>query len=1070
MVSKYTAFIKDIFRDVKKSKGRFLSIAAIIALGVAFFSGLKISPEVMKFTADKYYDEYNLMDVRILSTLGLTEDDLNIINKIDRVNEVLGTYTLDALADFGGSEVVLRVHGFTAEDQINGAKLIEGRYPAKPDECVIEWTENGFITGKIGETINLYSGKDDPLSEDLENTKFTVVGLVQTPYYLSFEKGSSNIGNGQVRNFVMVPQENFKSQVYTDIFLTVEDAKEINSYNDEYFVLIDKVTEHLEDLAIDRQRLRYDEVIGKANSELDKGKKEYEDEKQKAEEELAKALNEIEDAKEGINISEKKLRQEEINFNNTIIQGKDTIAKTERDLKTGEEAYEQGLKTYNEKNNAAQKEFKKAEEEIKKGEAGILQLEQALVQIELALEDPELPEENAEQIKLEIENTNIALLATKELVEKGKVELENGKLELSNSMLELNKSKELVDESRLKLEEEKKKLEKGEREANAKFKKAHMDLEAGKETIADGEKEYLRAKEKAEKELDKAFLKIKEAEKDINKIEKATWYVFDRNSHYSYKDYEGAADRIDALSTVFPVFFALVAALVCLTTMTRLVDEQRVNIGTLKALGYSNGVIGLKYILYALFATILGCIIGIAIGYTLFPTIIFNAYGIMYQLPSINLIFNIPFALGISAVAIILMTLTTFIASSNELRENPSMLMRPRAPKMGKRILLERLPFIWSKLSFSYKVTIRNIFRYKRRFFMTVIGIAGCTALMLAGLGIKDSIRTVVDRQFGILYNYDMSVGLDSTAFKYLEHHKEVKSLALILQESGSISFNGESKDISIIAPNDIENFKDFIILQDRKTETPIPIEAEGVVISEQVSRSLGIRIGDNIILKNNQNLESSVEVKGITENYTFNYIYISPKYYEKIFNEKIIYNESVVNLNHPSVELEEQLSKDLMRHMGVSSVRFNSDISENFEDTIKSLDFVVIVMIISAGALAFVVLYNLTNVNISERIREIATIKVLGFYDNEVSAYVYRENTILTIIGILVGLIMGIFLHRYIMTTVEMDSIMFGLTLDVKSYLIAAGLTIVFAIFVNLAMYYKLKNIEMVESLKSID
>lgn len=353
---------------------------------------------------------------------------------------------------------------------------------------------------------------------------------------------------------------------------------------------------------------------------------------------------------------------------------------------------------------------------------------------------------------------------------------------------------------------------------------------------------------------------------------------------------------------------------------------------------------------------------------------------------------------------------------------------------------------------------------------MTVIGIAGCTALMLAGLGIKDSIRTVVDRQFGILYNYDMSVGLDSTAFKYLEHHKEVKSLALILQESGSISFNGESKDISIIAPNDIENFKDFIILQDRKTETPIPIEAEGVVISEQVSRSLGIRIGDNIILKNNQNLESSVEVKGITENYTFNYIYISPKYYEKIFNEKIIYNESVVNLNHPSVELEEQLSKDLMRHMGVSSVRFNSDISENFEDTIKSLDFVVIVMIISAGALAFVVLYNLTNVNISERIREIATIKVLGFYDNEVSAYVYRENTILTIIGILVGLIMGIFLHRYIMTTVEMDSIMFGLTLDVKSYLIAAGLTIVFAIFVNLAMYYKLKNIEMVESLKSID
>lgn len=1070
MVGKKSALIKDIFRDIKKSKGRFLSIAAIIALGVAFFSGLKIAPEVMKFTADKYYDEYNLMDIRVVSTLGLTDEDLKAINNIEGVDNTRGTHTLDALADYGDSEVVLRVHGFSAKDQINGAKLLEGRYPENSNEALIEGADNGFASAKLGETINLYSGKDDPLTEDLKNTEFTVVGIVQTPYYLSFEKGNSNIGNGQVRNFIMIPEENFKQEVYTDIFLTVKGAKEINSYKDGYFHVTDKVTRELEDIAKGRQKLRYDEVISEANKELDQGKKEYNDEKEKAEAELDKALNEIEDGKEEIRTNEKKLRREEISFNNTIIQGKEAIARAEVDLKNGELAYEQGLKTYNKKNDAAQSEFAIAEAEIKKGEKGILELEKAIVGIELALENPELAEENKEQLKSELENTRIMLLATKESVENGKAKIKSGKLELSNAMLELNKSKELLESSRLKLEEEKTKLEQGERTGNSRFKQAHIDIEEAKLSLADGEKEYLRAKEKAEKELERAWLKIEEAEAEIKKIEKAKWYVLDRKSHFSYMDYGGAADRIDALSTVFPIFFALVAALVCLTTMTRMVDEQRVNIGTLKALGYSKGVIGLKYIFYALTATILGCVIGISVGYTLFPTIIFNAYGIMYQLPSISLIFNLPLAIIISLVAIGLMTLTTFIASNNELKENPSSLMRPRAPKMGKRILLERIPFIWEKFSFSYKVTVRNIFRYKRRFFMTVLGIAGCTALMLTAFGIKDSIRTVVDRQFGVLYNYDMNVGLDSTGIKYLENNKDIVDHKLILKESGTITFNEKSKDLSIIVPKETDNFEDFIVLQERKTGNPITIEENGVVITEQVSRSLGIKVGDNIKLINNDNDEDLVKVTGITENYTFNYVYLSPKFYEEIYNSKIIYNESLTLLNNPTVELEEKISKELIKQDGISSVNFNRDISEDFEDTIRSLNYVVLVMIISAGALAFVVLYNLTNVNISERIREIATIKVLGFYDNEVSAYVYRENTILTIIGTLAGLVLGIFLHRYIMTTVEMDSIMFGLSLNIKSYFIAALLTIVFAVLVNFTMYYKLRNIEMVESLKSID
>ena len=1070
MVSKKTALIKDMFRDLKKSKGRFLSIVAIIALGVAFFSGLKISPEVMKFTADKYYDDYNLMDIRVVSTLGLTDEDLVAVNNIDGVESSVGTNTIDVLAEYGESEVVLRVHGYTSKDQINGVKLLEGRYPENPDECLVEGSDIGFIDVNIGDTMNLYSGKEEPLSDNLQNTKFKVVGKAQTPYYLSFEKGNSNIGNGQVRNFIIIPEENFKQEVYSDIFITVNDAKPVNSYTDEYFNITDKVTKELELIAEERQKLRYDEVISKANKELDEGKLKYNKEKEKAESELANALKEIEDGKEEIRINESKLRREEINFNNTIIQAKEAIKKAETDLKNGETSYEQGLKTYNENKLAAEIEFSKAEEEIKKGEAGILELEKAIAEMEATIENPELPQANKEQIALELETTKNLLASTVESVEKGKAELEAGKLQLSNGMLELNKSKDLLESSRLKLEEEKSNLEKGERTGNAKFKKARDDIEKAKVSIEDGEKEYLIAKEKAEKELDKALLKIEEGEAEIKKIEKAKWYILDRESHFSYMDYGGAADRIDALSTVFPLFFALVAALVCLTTMTRMVDEQRVNIGTLKALGYSNSTIGLKYVFYALTATILGCIIGIGIGYTVFPYVIFNAYGIMYELPPMSFVFNLPLALIISLVAIILMTLTTYLASNNELKENPSSLMRPRAPKMGKRILLERVPFIWNKLSFSYKVTVRNIFRYKRRFFMTVLGIAGCTALMLTAFGIKDSIRTVVDRQFGVLYSYDMNVGLDSSGIKYLEKNEDIVDFNLILKESGTIKFNGKSQDLSIIVPKEIQGFQDFIILQDRKTEEKITIESEGVVITEQVSRSLGIKVGDSITLINNEKDEYSVKVTGITENYTFNYVYLSPNYYESIFDSKIIFNESLVLLKDKSIELEDSISKELIKEDGILSVNFNRNVSEGFEDTIKSLNYVVLVMIFSAGALAFVVLYNLTNVNISERIREIATIKVLGFYDNEVSAYVYRENTILTIIGTLAGLVVGIFLHKYIMTTVEMDGIMFGLTLKIKSYFIAAILTIVFAVLVNFTMYYKLRNIEMVESLKSID
>ena len=1069
MVVMKNPLIKDVVRDIKKSLGRFLSITAIIALGVAFFSGVKIAPEDMKKTADKYYDDYNLMDIRIVSTLGLTEDDLKEIEKVEGIEQSLGSYTIDVLAELDEQEVVLRVHQLPEEDDINNIRLIEGRLPEKPWECVMEKGKIGEFTLSLGSIIRLESGKEEPLSDYLEYTEYEVVGLVQTPYYLSFQKGSTNIGTGQVRSFIMIPKENFKLDYYTDIYLTVRGAKELNSYDDEYFDIIDPVTAQLEELAKEREVIRYEEVIGEAEEELEKGKKEYLDKKEEVEKELADALKEIEDGKKEIAKGQRELEAKEREFYRSIKEGKEKLAKAEEDLQRGEEEYSLALRSFEENKKLAEEGFRKAEEEIKKAEEGMVELENSIAQINMALENPLLPLEEKEKLVIELQSLTEMLEKTKESVEAGRREIELKRLELVKGEEELEKTKNILLATRKAIEEERQKLEEGEKAGLIEIERAKKDLEKAKEELQKGEEEYLEAKEKAEKELEKAWKEIKDAEDEIRDIERGRWYVLDRNSHYSYVDYGGAADRIDALSQVFPLFFALVAALVCLTTMTRMVDEQRVNIGTLKALGYGKGAIALKYISYAFIATLLGCIIGIAIGFTLFPTVIFNAYGIMYMLPPVELNFNTFLALSTSLVAIGLTTFTAYISCSNELKETTAALLRPRAPKAGKRILLEKIPIIWNRFNFSWKVTIRNIFRYKRRFFMTVFGVAGCTALILTAFGIRDSIRTVVDRQFGELFTYDITIGLSSEFKEGLEDER-ILEYELLYKEMGEISFNSTSKGITIIVPEDIDSIGRFINLRNRKYGNIISIPDRGVVITEQVSRSLGLKVGDEIVFRNSEDDEARVRVQGITENYIGNYIYLSKEYYEEIFQEHIKYNEAIGKIKEKTEEFQDRLSKDLLNKEGIDNVSFNTTIMEDFDDTIRSLNYVVLVMVFSAGALAFVVLYNLTNVNISERIREIATIKVLGFYDKEVSAYVYRENTILTILGTLAGLVIGIFLHRYIMTTVEMDNLMFGLDLEPNSYIISIILTLGFAAFVNIVMYYKLKNIEMVESLKSID
>ena len=1107
-----SALNKDFIRDILKSKGRFLSIVAIVALGVAFFTGVKSSPIVMKTSSDKYYDKYNLMDIRLISTLGLTDKDVDDIKNIEGVEGVYPTYSLDAISIYNSTEKVLKVHGLDLnklndkKNYINQLKLIKGRLPQKSGECVLEIPKIKALNYPIGSEISLSSGKDDKLSKSLSKSKYKVVGYVETPYYLSQEKGNSSIGGGVIEGAIMIPESDFKMDTYTEMFLTVKSAKELDTYGDEYSNLVKTVTDKIENMKNKLTTRRYNEVVkkaedkiqkqedklSKAKKDFDKGKKEYEENKLKSENEIKEAENKILDASEQIEDGKAQLKNEKKRAFEQIEEGKVKLASAETDLKNGQKKYQTALKKFNSNKKTAESEIKKAESDLEELSNQIDDLKNGNKLIEKQLQNEQLSEVERSELENKLNENLYILSVMQQKYKDGTDKLESSKSELLLGEKKLKETKATLEASEKKIANEKTKLKSSEKLAEEKFKKAEEELYQRENQIEEAKLELKENKAKLKTELNKAKKelqeaeekiadgeeKIKDAKKQIKKIEKPTLYILDRDSHQSFVEYEGCANSIDALAKIFPVFFFAVAALVCLTTMTRMVDEQRINIGTLKGLGYKTSQISKKYILYALIACLTGSILGLAIGFSVFPTVIFFAYGMMYSIENIVYVFSIPIAIGITSLALIIITLSAYMACRKELKETPAILMRPKAPKSGKRILLERVPFIWNRFSFISKVTVRNIFRYKKRFLMTVLGIAGCTALILTGFGIKDSIEMILTGQYGTLFKYDMSLVIQSDMTdkqiyelrKNLSDIDEINKYEFFSYENGDIKVNNTTKEITIVVPENLKKMDKFIHLQDRKTQNPIKLNNKGIVLTEKIARDLGVKAGDEIELINSDDKKAKIKVSHITENYISHYAYISPENYTKLFEKDLDFNRVIGILNNPSVKIEDKLSKKLFDIETIDGITFNTASKETFHNTIKNLNYVVLIMIISAGALAFVVLYNLTNVNISERIREIATIKVLGFYDKEVSAYIYRENIILTIIGTVVGLGLGTILHKFIMVTVEIQSMMFGRVIDMSSYFIAAVLTIVLSLFVNLAMFYKLRNVKMVESLKSVD
>lgn len=1072
---------KDFLREIWKSKSRFISIYAIVFIGVAFFSGIKATAPDMKHSMDNYYDQYNLMDIRIMSTLGLTDDDISAIENSDGVKHVQTGYFSDVVTVIDSSQLVVKIHSIPKEkeDSINQFKLTKGRYPENPGEAILEDSDILGFDLDIGDTIKVSSGKAEPITDSaLALDEFTIVGKGITPYYLTYDKGASEIGSGKVNFFMMVLEDDFIYPAYTEALVTVEGAKQLNSYSKQYDDLVSKSVIPLENIGVDRSAIRLQEVKSMALEELEKGKKEYNEAKAKFDKEIKEAEDELNEAQVQLVEGETTLEVERENFEETFAQASQQIAEGESSLAQAEIQYSQALNQYNEMMELYGEDLARLDSGTQQINETKAQADANLADLNAQLADPELSQESSAEIQQLIGYYNDFLT----LVDEGVASINGlndlGQGSVKNAETQLANARQEIDSQSAQLYQAKRDLESARWQANQEFEAAEKELAQGRLDYEEGKKEFDEQRIKGQQELEEAREEIIRAENEIERLSKPQWYVLDRNSHYSFVDYGKTADRIDAIAKIFPVFFFLVASLVCLTTMTRMVDEQRSIIGAYKALGYSNKDIAFKYVFYAIIASVLGGVLGLYVGMKIFPSVIYNAWSMMYTLPVFTQTPQIPLMILSMLIGVLVTTLSAWGACQNELKETPALLLRPKAPKVGKKILLEKVNFIWKRLSFSHKVTARNLFRYKKRFFMTIIGIAGCSALLLAGFGLSDSIAQVVSNQYNEIITHDISMKLTATAtqedldrvVEILEDNEQIEAFILGSEYNAKVKSEGNDISATLIIPTDEEAFKSFVTLRDRASQEPIFFPEKGIIINEKLAKELNVSIGDAIELDNGDGARKKVEVADITENYIFHYVYMSQDYFNEIFRLMPTINNSMIKLNLVNSDIESQVGNTLMSDDSVASIQFYSNAKDTIEDTVTIMNSIVIVIIISAGLLAFVVLYNLTNININERIREIATIKVLGFYNREVASYVYRENVLLSLIGAVIGLLIGIVLHRIIMVAIEQDGVMFGYHIDWISFIYAIIITMVFVMFVNIFMYRRLKNIPMVESLKSVE
>lgn len=1126
---KKRAIRKDFYVEIHRSLGRFLSIFFIVAMGVAFFSGIRAGEPDMRYSGDAYFDRNNVMDLRVIGTLGLTEKDVEALKKTEGVESVEPGYSVDMLLNVEGNYKVL--HVASVLDNMNKYTVEEGRMPEKSGECLMDGDflkAHGF---KIGDKIVLSSGTKDAVTDTLKTETFEIVGSGSSSMYFTYARGSSTVGNGEVSGFLGVIPEDFGLEAYTECYVSVKDAKALTAFTSKYNGKVEKVQKNIEGIADEQGKRRADEIRDEAKTELADAQEELDKGKKEAEEKLAEAKKQIDDGEKQLQEGKEQLEK----ANQELQNGKNKLYASQKEVDAAKKEISNGWNQYNSAKkefDAQEADFKKQydagiaeiakgeeeltkawdafysqKEEYDKGVTALAQAKEILSELLASLESGILPPEQvpqiqaqAEALKTEIAEKEPVLQEAGQQMNAAQATLEQKQQEadvqFAEARKQLEQGKAAIEAGRQQLEASRKKLISGEEQA----KKGQQQIDEGWSKIHDGEKEktesealiaeneeklaqakeeYEQGKKDAEQEIHDGEEKIKDAQQEINKIENAQWYVQDRSALPEYVGFGDNADRIRAIAKVFPILFFIVAALISLTTMTRMVEEQRTQIGTLKALGYGKLSIAGKYLNYALLATVGGSIFGVLFGEKVFPYIIVTAYKIMYtHVPDVVIPYNWEYGIMAAGAAILCTGLATLLACYKELASQPAVLMRPPAPKQGKRVFLERIPFIWKHLSFIWKSTIRNLIRYKKRFFMTVFGIGGCMALMIVGFGLRDSIFAIGKLQYGELQLYDGMVILNTDAeeedkkepIEYLSSEKAVSDIMEGYSKKITISKGKEEQEVYLSVPFDIEKNKEFQVFRNRITKKEFEMEKNSVILTEKAAQLLDVKKGDKIMLDDKDEKQAELRVTDICENYMEHYLYISPETYREIYGENMESNTIYFKMKDFDKKGLKEIGENILSKRGALNVTYTYNIQNQLDDMLESLDIVIVVLIISAGLLAFVVLYNLNNINITERKRELATIKVLGFYDKEVSAYVFRENILLTIIGVAVGVVLGSMLHRFVIVTVEIDSVMFTRIIENISFVLSAALTCLFSFLVNAVMYFKLKKIDMVESLKSVE
>ena len=1093
------AFRKEVLRSITHSWGRFLAIAVMAALGCGFYAGLRMTGPDMRLAGDEYYDATELCDLRVVSSLGMSDVQVDMLRGVEGVSGVMPAYEADAISQLAGVQYTLRYHSLDVEaakasscddglhvdsddDYVNRPILVEGNWPESDDECLLSVDNVWTSPVHIGDTVELLEGTQD-LDGVFTTRTFTVTGFVRSSYYTcTTNTGATSLGSGELSSFVLVPEGAFAADYpYTEAFLTVDGAAGEVWPEDAYQQRVDAVAQRLNDLAPQLSASRIEQLQRDAQAELDDKRAEFEREKADAVAQMDDAQAQLDDASAQLDSAAAQLSSAAQQLSSSQAQ----LAQGEAELASGRAQHDSGTAQLAEQREQAQAAIAQAQAQLDAAQA---QYDQAMAQrsqLEAQLEQARAAQlaDVAAQLEAAIAQIDAQTAGAPDQLAAGQAQLD---AQREQAAAELSAAQAQLDSAQAQLDSASERLASGRAQYAAgqqSYAQGRAEYESGLAEQRSGQAELDEKRAEAQQRFADAEQQLADAQAEIDAIadKDASVYVLDRSKNLGAESFRSDAGRMDQIAAVFPLMFFLVAALVSLTTMTRMVEEERVLIGTYKALGYSNARITSKYLVYAVVASGAGAAVGIALLSQFLPWFIMKAYSIMYMVPCMPTPVNPGLAASAAALGVGITVAATWFAAAATLRECPASLMLPRAPKAGKRILLERIRPLWSRMTFSWKVTARNLFRYKRRFFMAIIGIAGCTALLLTGLGLQNAINDIIDKQYGEVYSFNTIVRMDADEADPAAKDAVSAAVGSDGQEYAWVSTEnkiacapdgGSEHRFELVCAQDPEQLQRFVQMRERVGGQALTLDGSGAIISEKLVSQLGVSVGDTLTLYDEDDIGNlvgdghTVTVAGIMENYVAQYAYVTADVYEQAMGKPADFATVYADLRD-GVD-RDAFSDQLLSMDGVKTVTYSDETINSYRTMLKSVDSVVVVLVVAAALLAFVVLYNLTNINITERAREIATLKVLGFTSREVDAYIFRETILLSVIGAAIGLVLGIFMEGFVITTAEVDQVMFGRDIHVASFVIAFALTMVFSGIVALAMRGKLRRIDMVESLKS--